>query len=190
MRKQTDVEAIYEIVPFGDEGDIFIEDMEGAEPFAGYYRGEPLEVPPFRPRLVYGRQAARKTDFLMGIQVFPVVSPRFRQVVESIEREFVQFFPLDLVCRETGAVDSSYSFMNILDNLEAFDWERSVYTEMAGAKAVLEAEKICLQKQSVGTRQIFRVEGILVHLFVGSRMQGAMEAAGLTGFFLTQVECS
>lgn len=188
--KRADVEAIYEIIPFGDEKDVFIEDMEGAEPFAGYYRGEPLEAPAVRPRLVYGRQAARKTDFLMGIQVFPVVSQRFRQVVESIEREFVQFFPLDLVCRETGAVDSSYSFMNVLGNLEAFDWERSVYTEMAGAKAVLEAEKICLHRQSVGTRQIFRVKGILVHLFVGSRMQKAMEADGFTGFLVTPVECS
>ncbi len=184
------MEAIYEIVAFGDEKDVFVEGMEGAEPFSGYYRGEPLEAPAVQPRLLYRRQAARKTDFLLGIQVFPVVSQRFREVVESVEREFVQFFPVNLVCRETGTVNLSYFFMNILDNLEAFDWERSIYTEMAGAKAVLEAEKICLQGQSVGTRQIFRVNGILVHLFVGSRMQRAMQAAGLTGFLMTQVECS
>jgi hypothetical protein len=183
------VGVVYQIVPLGDEKGLFIEDMEDTEPFAGYYKGEPIKVPKIRARLIYRRQKVRKPDFLMGIQVFPVVSRKFRSVVESVEPESVQFIPVAVVCRETGAVDSNYAFMNILGNLDAFDWQRSTYTEMTGVKAVLEAEKICLRRQSVGTRQIFRVDGILTELFVGSRMRQAMQAAELTGFIMTPVEC-
>ena len=180
----------YELSVLAGKNDVFVESVEGAEPFAAYSRGEPIQAPPLPPRLIYQGKKRRTTDLVAGIHVFPVVSSRLRAVAASVEPEFVQFLPVELVCGDTGKVHSSYFFMNVLHNLDAFDWERSVYTPMAGTRAVLEAEKICLRGASVGRREMFRVHGLLTHLFIGSNMQKALNAAGLRGLLITPVECS
>ena len=78
-------------------------------------------------KFFYKYKTSVKTDYLAGAGRFPIVSTKLKDILINIEQEFLEFFPVQLICERTNNIDSSYFLMNIVHNVACFDWEQSEY---------------------------------------------------------------
>jgi hypothetical protein len=170
----------------GTPDDISMNGLEDPDDFReGYARGEPLRVTS-GARLFY--KGDHWTDYVAGIFVFPVVSPRFRAHLHEMEPENIEFLPVTLVHTATGEMNHSYTFANILHHVPCFDPERSNARAPAEAPdIILGFERLALREEAIGNRHVFRVAEWETPIIVSDVMRQRIVQAGLTGMNFVNV---
>lgn len=124
----------------------------------------------------------RKTDYLQGAVSIPVISEQFRTIVAEYEPEKVEFYPVEIICDEEDGVDHSYSFMNILDNVDCFDRTRSQFSADDLMPAVIwSIEHLVIDESVIRGRHIFRMVDFETLIFVSGALRQAIEKAELSG---------
>lgn len=169
--------------------DVFVEDYEADREFQyGYFRGIPIDVR--EPvELYYKNGTKRKRDYVSGIQPFPVVSSRFREVLTRCDERNLVFYAARLIREATGEADDSYSCLNILDNVRCLDWDRGDYEIFPGTEdVVLRIRRLAIRQDELGDRHIVRIAEIPSLILVSSRLRDLAEAAQLTGIEFQDVE--
>jgi len=104
------------------------------------------------------------------------VSDALKNIIENIESpENIHFIPVTLK-------DKQYWLLNILNNVEAFDWDNSEYVARDNnPKTLKKVTKLALKGECVGDRNIFRIKEQYMYVLISQTLKNAIEANNLTG---------
>ncbi|MCB0429854.1 MAG: hypothetical protein H6585_09755 [Flavobacteriales bacterium] len=164
--------------------DAYINGMQGETEQMGaeYASGIPMELGNLDLVYTYGEVQAHKCDWLAGIQFVPLVSEQFRKVVEAHAPGEAEFHPVRIRCEENGKEDTSYSFMNLLNNVRCMDRKKSKLVLFTpGHDVVSDIKKLVLEEKAIGDRHLFRVAEFPSLILFSEPLKEKLEAAGLSG---------
>lgn len=127
------------------------------------------------PEIVLKNKSAKPSDFVMGLGKFnfPVVSGRFKDFLCSYsDKEYLQFFE----CTSNSTRKEKYYLMNILENIDCFDWENSTYNKLPYATDknrfwADEITEIQFVEEKINGRNIFRCTEYDTNIFISKEFE-------------------
>lgn len=130
-------------------------------------------------------------DYILTRPNFPVMSKRMLSVLESVKDFPHQVIPVVIEDMEmaffgsldrSGKVNTDYVAVQLLEQLDIFDREKSVYSPSSiSLSGVGRIRKLVLKVPEEGLPPIFRIIENSTHLYVSPEAKTALEAAGITG---------
>jgi hypothetical protein len=169
--------------------DVFVEGYEADRELEyGYSKGIPIDVR--EPvKLYYKNGTKRKLDYVSGIQSFPVVSSRFRDIMTRCDEHNLVFYAAKLIGEATGETDDAYFCLNILGNVLCLDWDRGDYEVFPGTEnVVLRVRRLAIRQDELRERHIVRIAEIPSLILVSSRLRALAESAQLTGIQFQDIQ--
>jgi uncharacterized protein DUF1629 len=173
-----------------ETGDIYIEEVEAPKPFTHRYaEGVPLPRPKRPPRLIYKHKTARRTDYPSGVMPFPVVSQRFRKLLDEFG-DPLEFHPVQVVYAGDAESEDGdpYSMLNILRNVEALDREKSGVVTVPGTAIVVRVKRLVVRADALAGRHIVRLAEMPSLILTSARLRAAVTERKLTGTRFTRIE--
>jgi hypothetical protein len=140
------------------------------------------------PKLFYKPENGIKTDLVRGSAGFPVVSEKLKKIIEDSNDKNLEFASVQLISLGKDEIDlnNSYFFMNILNRVECFDFEKSVYKTAEGfPNIVTRIETLILDENKIGDRKIFRIRQSPAIIFVSEDIKENIEKSKLLGVEVT-----
>ncbi|MCT4637809.1 MAG: hypothetical protein N4A72_08875 [Bacteroidales bacterium] len=120
------------------------------------------------------------TDYPIGATVLPIVSEKLRLIIADIEdSDNIEFIPV-----KSDKQDSRYYLLNLLNNIPCFDFENSEYTTYINnnnIKMVETVDRLKMNTELIGNRNIFRIKEIPAHIFVTTKFKDTLEQNNITG---------
>lgn len=180
----------YILESFVEKSDIFVDQYNATDEVEyEYSKGKTIAKIVKPIRLFYKYKMKRMPDYLTGIHLFPVVSRRFKELLEKERIDNLEFHPVDLICKKTNEVDRSYSFLNILKNVECFDRENSVFeTPEYDDKLIAEVYNLAIDENLISGRDLVRMAEIPSVILISKRLKTAIEKARLKGIEFNNIE--
>ena len=179
----------YELEKFYTEGDCVIEKFFiSKEHNRKILNG--VSTPDGNISIVFNHMDGKFTDFPIGGTVLPLVSEKFRQLLENGEDcNHLEFLPIEYGNNEQ--VPPKYWLMNILNNISCFDWEHSVYTrypdsmkELAGRPETV--DKLVIDESKVNGRNIFRIKELPTNIFISKALKNKLQKEKISGIHFTK----
>ena len=103
------------------------------------------------------------------------VSKAVKEILEKIEDNS----KLNFI--ETTINNEKFWFLNILETLDCFDWNKSTYTSYSNPKAIKEVTKLEFISKVIGNRKIFRIKYIETDIFVTEDLKNELEHHNFSG---------
>ncbi len=171
------------------KGDIYIESSEVPEYIQENY-SDGISLAPIKGTLkfFYKYKTNRKPDYLSGTEGYPIVSTRFKDILTDISPGFLEFFPVQLICEKTKEIDTSYFFVNILNNIPCLDWAQSKYEKFGLADVVINVSKLVIKPDVIRDRNIFRIAELPVLIFVSDKLKSILEKEAISGVEIINIE--
>ncbi len=117
-------------------------------------------------------------DFFMAGPI-PVVSPKLKAVLDIIEAR-VELFPVKIIGSRGGQQASDWYCLNILTEVDCFDWKNSKFTPENGFATNI--ERVSLVEQVIGLQPLFRVHNTIPSLVASTEpLADAVIQAGCSG---------
>ena len=171
------------------EDNLYIWEYEAPEAYEDYSSGQSITENSQPIKLFQKNKTKKKTDYLAGIFSFPIISSNFRKLLTESRITCIEFHPVELICKRNGTVDNSYSFLNILDNIACFDWQKSEFeTGFIRYDVVREVRKLTIRKDKIKGRDLFRIEEIPSVIVVSLRLRKIIEAAEISGIQFKEID--
>lgn len=183
--------SFYILETIVEDDDLFVNEYDAPDEIEfGYSKGRPIARTRDRTRLFCEcSKTKRKTDYLAGIHLFPIVSSNFMKLLVTKEVEDLEFHPVDLICEGTNEVGRSYYFMNVLNNIECFDRKNSKFeTPMYDDQLIAEVYYLAINEEAIRGRDLVRMAEIPSTILVSDRLRTAIEASGLSGIEFMKLE--
>jgi len=115
----------------------------------------------------------------------PVVSQTILNVLLQHCANEVEFYQVKL----NFETKLNYYFINILDNIDAIDYEKSKYVELAsGIKILKELSKLVLIDEVASKRGIFRLKGFRLRIIVSNKVKEELAKLNLQELQFVPVE--
>lgn len=166
------------------ENDLFIEKVEEPDVVADdYASGTELDLKGYKPQYHHKYMDSNRLDVLPGIQFPPIISSTYRAFFEKNDMRQLEFHPVDLICEEDGSVDTSYYFLNILNNVECLDRKKSDFDLFhPDYDIIVSINKMVLDKTKIGDRDIFRIAEYPTLIVHSNDLKVRIENQNLSGF--------
>jgi hypothetical protein len=154
-----------------------------------FYDGKLIEDWP--QGITFWYKGERQDDYILVPGLWYVVSDKVKRVFEKCEVKGVQFLPIDIVHIETGEKQGLYWAMNVYQEVDALNWERTIWMtpEMNHKEdeyPTLDIIEPALRLDVVKGLDIFRLnvkEIGDVRVFISERLKQAIdEAKANSGF--------
>ena len=111
----------------------------------------------------------------------PIVSERLKNLLEQqFEKELFEFCGIN-VFKSADPANQKYYAFNILENMDCFDKENSVYNTFEGSTVINSIAKLVLKEEMLSRRNIFRITPIRTAIFVNQKFKQAIEENNITG---------
>jgi hypothetical protein len=138
----------------------------------------------------------QQTDYPYTKPSWPIMSKRMLEVLLAVEDFPHQAIPIEIEDATvtkvigsdpknwmvSGTKNFNYVIFQLLEHLDVFDWENSVYEESSIAPGfVSDVSKIVLKEPENGFPPIFRMKTESTLLFISVEARAALEAAGIKG---------
>ena len=176
----------YRLVQWTDEKGIIIDEITGIESFKDtYYDGKLISIKE-TPFIHFENLNKQPYDFLTNYGSTPIVSLKMKQILEGQKDDFhyLQFIPVQ------SKLKIEYFFLQILENIHCFDWEKSEYTrfpEFLGLQNIPDnVSKLVMDQQKIGARNIFRMEEQSHHIFISDTLSDILVENKITGMRITK----
>jgi hypothetical protein len=176
-----------EFLPGGDDEEVLeFTDFECSASFdEKMYSGISLKSEE-RPTIDIKDSTKRPPDFLSGLGTsLPIVSESVRDFLSNTdESEYFEFIELVL---NNYDKEERYFILNILEVLDAFDWEKSDYDlfdELGpqGNKVISILRKTVLESSKTQGRNLFYLKDFPAKLFISEQLEQAFHKAGIEDF--------
>lgn len=127
------------------------------------------------------------SDFPYPNVSLPIMSKRMLQTLLSV-REFPhQVIPVVMVAN--GVANHDYVAVQLLEHLDVFDWENSVYEpHPLSTSFVTNVRKLVLKEPAEGFPSLFRISTLSTLLYTSAAARTALEAAGIQGVKFMKLE--
>lgn len=126
----------------------------------------------------------RFTDYLANNLGWFIVSKKFKNLINKIEDEGVQFLPVNVVDIEskTRLEDDEYFVANVLEVVDALNLENSDYSLMdLDGEKIYSVRKYAVTKEKINDKNIFKLKGDEIPLFVSETFKQLVEESDITG---------
>ncbi|MDJ0601581.1 MAG: hypothetical protein QNJ37_22390 [Crocosphaera sp.] len=171
------------------KGDLYVWEYNAPEAYDEYSSGQSIDSTSTPIQLFYKYKTHRKTDYLAGIFSFPIISSRFRQLLVDAGTTSLDFHPVKLICQKTKVVDNDYSFLNILDNIACFDWNKSEFERgFIRQDVVREVRKLKIIEEKLARRDLVRMKEIPSAILISNRLCKLIESAKMTGVKFQRID--
>ena len=128
------------------------------------------------------------TDYMANIYVWFIVSDKFRYETERLISDVVQYLSVKILNSSNKTENHSYQLANILDVIDAMDFENSKYDIFeVKDQRVLSVRKYALKKSTVQGHHIFRLKNDTIPIFVSEEIKTIVETNNLLGFSFWEV---
>jgi hypothetical protein len=143
--------------------------------FADHFVGRPMGRDWTAPTCEVSGRTRRPRDFLSWVPSAPVISERAKQAIESVSGVNVEILPL------LELSGSKFYALNVLDETDALDRERSKLTLFRDSGAILSIEGAVFKFKLGQVPPIFKIRGYGGVIFVSTLFAQAVRNARLTG---------
>ena len=128
-------------------------------------------------------------DYIHNNLSWFIVSPLFETILKEINSEGVQFLPIKIKNLEDESSIPGYSVANVVNVLDAIDYENSTYSvfELDNEK-IYDITKYALKKEEIKGKDIFKLKGDEIPIFVSGTVKELIEKNNITGFDFLEVE--
>ena len=157
-----------------------------------FYKPEPIDsIDSIRTQGVH--MQIEGLDYILSNPNLPIMSKRMLSVLESVKDFPHQTIPVtiedtvlvtdeDGKSRPSGKVNTDYVAVQLLEQLDIFDREKSVYKpSVLNPDRVGRIRKLVLKVPEEGLPPIFRIKDNRTYLYVSPEAKTALEEAGITG---------
>ena len=130
-------------------------------------------------------------DYILTRPDLPIMSKRMLSVLESVKNFPHQTVPVvirdteaaaDSLIEKSGKVSTDYVAVQLLEQLNIFDREKSIYEPgIVNPNKVGFIDKLVLKVPEEGLPPIFRITDNRTYLYVSPEAKTALEEAGITG---------
>ncbi|WP_445432798.1 imm11 family protein [Chryseobacterium indoltheticum] len=136
---------------------------------------------------------ANKPDILVGGAVFPIVSEKFRnEFTEKFTQDiqFIEFLPITF---KNENFTSKYYLMNILKNINCFDFEKSEYTKLPidifpdQQDLIFSIEKLQFKYEKINNRNIFRMSEKSTDIYLSEEFKKFITNNEYKGFAFEEI---
>ena len=137
-------------------------------------------------------------DYLHTEPRLPIISKRMLSVLENVRDFPHQVIPVVIEDIEmssfgdldrSGKVNTDYVAVQLLEQLDIFDRENSVYSlSSIIPNRVSHIEKLVLEVPESGLPPIFRIKDNRTYLYVSPEAKAALEEAGITGIRFVPID--
>jgi len=120
-------------------------------------------------------------DFMGATEHVPIVSEKFKQLLESLpDSKYFQFFECAL---PNGKADQNYYYLNILENIECLDREKSECRfDEDNPKIVWRIFKLVMKMDKVTDRNLFRMQEYKSSIFISPFLENKLKEENITGY--------
>lgn len=123
-------------------------------------------------------------DYLPGCYGL-TVSEKLMDLCIDLEPNNLEIYPTELLGKKKRK--KKYFFLNIINNIDAFDWDNSEYKVYANTKTLSRVEKLILNDSSIGNRNIFRVSSLESLIFVSEKFKELIEESSISGIGFKEI---
>jgi|YNPBryBLVA2012_1023415.scaffolds.fasta_scaffold10690_4 hypothetical protein len=163
------------------------EDLKGIDRWI-IYQG--IWIKQWPPGVTFYVEGEHPKDYLFSaLHGWMLVSERVRQALERCGVAGVQFLPVRVMHKATGAEIGSYSALNVVRVVEALDWERTRWLtsdrKVVDDHPILAIVRVALRREAVSGVDIFRLrlKQDVGEIFISPRVKQCLERAGATSGF-------
>jgi hypothetical protein len=126
------------------------------------------------------------TDFLDNIHSVVIVSARARAILEQegLDDQKVEYLPFVLRDKRRKKVPEQYFIANVLESVDCFDWERSVYKTFPDSNEISypSLRKLHVREDQIPeTARFFRLGALKKKILIRSDLLERLRAEGCTG---------
>jgi len=100
-----------------------------------------------------------------------IVSCKMRKVFEKFEPNNIEFYDVELIDTVSDNPARNFFFANILQNVNAINYEDSNIEYYADSKVIKRVQKLRLNHEEIGSRNIFRIVGLRSKLLVSKKVK-------------------
>lgn len=175
-----------ELLPWNDETVLEFSRFDCSPSFdARMYSGVSLKSEP-TPKIYITDSEKRTPDFLSGRGTSKpiVIEDVMKFLLTSKDAEYFEFIKLQLVNYDK---DISYYLLNVLEILDAFDWEKSDYDlfddlEPGEEKLIRRLRKTVVNPTKTNGRNLFYLKDFPSKLFISEQLEKELVDAGFKDF--------
>jgi hypothetical protein len=126
-----------------------------------------------------------KTDFVRGFISFPVISKKLKSILSNFDKENLEFYPIRLLSLGKDEIEldkNNYFILNILNRVNAFDFNKSIFTSMDGFPNIpADIKKIEIDSDKLQGRKIFRIPQNSWKIIIDNDVRNLILNEGLLG---------
>ena len=131
---------------------------------------------------------AIKPDILVGGYILPIISEKFRNdFIEKFIQDtyFIEFLPI--IFKNKNFL-SKYYLMNILNNINCFDFDKSEYTKLPieifpdQQNLIFSIEKLEFKHEAINNRNIFRMSEKPIEIYISEEIKKFITDKEYVGF--------
>ncbi len=171
------------------DDDVFVIRYDGAEHIEQHYL-EAVPIAPGEPiELYYEGASSRKRDYVAGVQMFPVVSARLREVLDDAGVRGLEYHPAVLICADDGETDTGYHVLNILNQVAALDRDRARVEIFPGTEDIVaRVHELAVREEALAGYDLVRLEEVRPIVLASDRLRATIEQSGVSGMTFIAVE--
>lgn len=149
-----------------------------------------------------------KEDFLGGIQPIPIISTKFKGIIEEFEKENAVFKKVYFSPSPSNDDTQPFWHLHLINHLDAFDWSNSDYTAVSIDKKenlhywnstniynnpfdnlwIERIDHLVIKPEAVKDRSIFRIKKLGFLIFVNEKLAHEIQKRELSGIKLISIE--
>jgi len=164
------------------------EDLRGIDRWI-IYKG--ARISDWPEEVTFYVRGERAEDYLFSaLPGWVLVSERVREAFEDCEIKGVQFLPVNVRHKENGSSVGTYWILNVVDVIEALDWERTRWLhperKFDDEHPILDVVSIALDLDAVRGADIFRLKvksDVTTGVYISERLKTCLDAANATSGF-------
>lgn len=145
------------------------------------------------PKATLSGLKAIEPDILVGGYILPIVSEKFRNDFVKkfiLDANFIEFLP---VIFKNKNFSSKYYLMNILHNINCFDFDKSKYTKLPieifpdQQDLIFSIEKLEFKYEAINNRNIFRMSEKPIEVYVSEEIKKFIFENEYVGFTFEEI---
>lgn len=123
------------------------------------------------------------TDYLENVLGWFVVSTKLKNIIEELDKNAVQFLPINIESLNGDNKLNGYYVANILQVIDAVNWELSDYREAYVKKkniTIKYVRKYVFNREAIKDAHIFKIPNKVTPIFVSQRFRNVIENNKIT----------
>lgn len=133
----------------------------------------------------------RKTDYLGNNLGWLIISEKFRNVLQNVTTEKIQYLPVNIININNNQKLGNYFVVNIYNTVEALDLDKSEYKifEIDENEKVISVKKYALKLENIN-KDIFKLKEKTIPIFLSERVMNEIKENNITGCDFLEVKVS